>query len=134
MSILCVGCSLIWPVPLKCYPMKTQDRLSKLAAIVRGWWSVWALMVDNRSRWSKPINKTSTLIVGCFLLKRFPLAWIFGFEGLVNPKAACSSVTNLSHLDKQQSVLADQLSLAFKILDLILEISPVNILTDSSIT
>ena len=66
--------------------------------------------------------------------EKVSLAWIFGFEGLVNPKAACSSVTNLSHLDKQQSVLADQLGLAFKILDLFLEISSVNILTDSSLT
>lgn len=55
-------------------------------------------MVDNRSRWSKPINKTLTLIVGYFMLKRFPLAWIFGFEGLVNPKAACSSVAQTKSL------------------------------------
>lgn len=55
-------------------------------------------MVDNRSRWSKPINKTLTLIVGCSLLKRFLLAWPFAFEGLVNPKAACSSVTQTKSL------------------------------------
>lgn len=47
------------------------------------------------------------------MLKRFPLAWIFGFEGLVNPKAALALSHKLSHLDKQQSVLANQLSLAF---------------------